>query len=135
LFPSDPEQLTPPDRQFLKEREARFRMLRQMVEQNIRLVSGSDAGVSYNTFSDYPGDLILTVEGVDLSPVYVLKSATSVAAEALGRSDLGVIAAGKVADLLAVHGDPLQDIRALTQPLLVVARGQIVRRGNGEARG
>ena len=132
LFPRDPEQLTPPDRQFLIEREARFGMLRQMVEQNIRLVSGSDAGVSYNTFSDYPGDLVLTVEGVDLSPVYVLKSATSVAAEALGRSDLGIIAAGKGADLLAVHGNPLQDIRALTQPLLVVARGRIVRRVNGE---
>jgi imidazolonepropionase-like amidohydrolase len=133
FFPHDPEQLTAADRQFLRDREARFRMLRQMVEQNIRLVSGSDAGVAYNTFSDYPDDLVLTVEGVDLSPLYVLKSTTSVAAEALGRDDLGVIAAGKAADLLAVHGNPLQDIRALRQPLLVVARGRIVRGGNGEA--
>jgi imidazolonepropionase-like amidohydrolase len=86
--------------------------------------------VAFNTFSDYPEDLILTVEGVDLSPLYVLKSATSVAAEALGRSDLGVIAPGKAADLLAVYGNPLQDIRALTQPALVVARGRMVRRGD-----
>ena len=126
LFPRDPEQLTPPDRDFLEQREVRFRMLRQMVEQNIRIVSGSDAGVAFNTFSDYPADLILTVEGADLSPVFVLKSATSVAAEALGRDDLGVIAPGKAADLLVVQGNPLQDMRALTQPTLVVSRGRVV---------
>jgi imidazolonepropionase-like amidohydrolase len=130
LVPRDPAQQSPQDRQALAEREKRFRMLRQMVEQNVRMVSGSDAGVAFNTFSDYPDDLILTVEGIDLSPLYVLKSATSVAAEALGRSDLGVIAPGKAADLLAVHGNPLQNIRALTQPVLVMARGHIVRRGD-----
>jgi imidazolonepropionase-like amidohydrolase len=126
LFPRDPEQLSPPDRDFLVQREVRFRMLRQMVEQNIRIVSGSDAGVAFNTFSDYPADLILTVEGADLSPVFVLKSATSVAAEALGRDDLGVIAPGKAADLLAVQGNPLQDMRALTRPTLVVSRGRVI---------
>jgi imidazolonepropionase-like amidohydrolase len=56
----------------------------------------------------------------------VLKSATSIAAEALGRSDLGVIAPGKAADLLAVQGNPLQDIRALNAPVLVVSRGRLV---------
>jgi imidazolonepropionase-like amidohydrolase len=90
------------------------------------MVSGSDAGVTFNTFTDYPGDLILSVEGADLSPVYVLRSATSVAAEALGRPDLGVIAPGKAADLYAVQGNPLQNIRALQHPQLVVARGRIV---------
>src|SRR5215831_15129988 len=104
----------------------RFAVIRCLVEQGIQLVSGSDAGVNFNEFTDYPGDLILTVEGVDLSPVYVLKSATSIAAEALGRSDLGVIAPGKAADLLAVQGNPLQDIRALHAPVLVVSRGRIV---------
>ena len=126
LFPRDPEQLTPPDRDFLVQREERFRVLRQMVEQNIRIVSGSDAGVAFNTFSDYPADLILTVEGADLSPVFVLKSATSVAAEALGRDDLGVIAPAKAADLLAVQGNPLQDMQALTRPTLVVSRGRVI---------
>src|SRR4030095_10501059 len=108
------------------QRELRFAMLRQMVAQGIRMVSGSDAGVTCNTFTDYPGDLILMVEGVDLTPTYVIKSATSVAAEALGRDDLGVIAPGKAADLLAVQGNPLQDIRALNTPVLVVSRGRIV---------
>jgi imidazolonepropionase-like amidohydrolase len=101
-------------------------MIRQMVEQGIRMVSGSDAGVTCNTFSDYPGDLVLSVEGTDLSPVYILQSATSVAAEALGRPDLGVLASGKAADILAVQGNPLQNIRALLHPRLVVARGRLI---------
>ena len=111
---------------FMQGQSERFDLLRRLVDQGVRLVSGSDAGVNFNTFTDYPGDLILTVEGLDLSPVYVLKSATSVAAEALGRSDLGVIAPGKAADLLAVKGNPLQDIRALNAPVLVVSRGRVV---------
>ena len=126
FFPRDPAQLPAEDKEFLEQREQRFAMLRQMVAQGIRMVSGSDAGVTCNTFTDYPGDLMLMVEGVDLTPTYVIKSATSVAAEALGRDDLGVIASGKAADLLAVQGNPLQNIRALEQPRLVVARGRLV---------
>ncbi len=111
---------------FLALRDNRFTLVRRLVEQGVRIVSGSDAGVAFNDFSEYQDDLIFTAEGTDLSPVYVLKTATSVAAEALGRNDLGVLAAGKAADLLAVQGNPLQDIRTLTNTRLVVARGQIV---------
>jgi imidazolonepropionase-like amidohydrolase len=116
--------------EFRQGQAERFALIRCLVEQGIQLVSGSDAGVNFNEFTDYPGDLVLTVEGLDLSPVYVLKSATSIAAEALGRDDLGVIAPGKAADLLAVQGDPLQDICALTAPVLVVSRGRIVLGGH-----
>jgi len=115
----------------LKGQAERFDLVRRLVDAGVRLVSGSDAGVNFNEFTDYPGDLIFAVEGTDLSPVYILKSATSVAAEALGRSDLGVIAPGKAADLLAVQGNPLQDIHALNVPRLVVSRGRVVAGGPG----
>lgn len=113
--------------EFWATQEARFALVRRLVDDGVTLISGSDAGVNYNEFSDYPDDLILTAEGLDLSPTYVLQSATSVAAEALGRSDLGVLAPGKAADVLAVQGNPLQDMHALRHPVLVVARGQVVR--------
>jgi Amidohydrolase family len=100
--------------------------VRRLVEQGVQIVSGSDAGVACHTFRDYPGDLIFTAEGTGLSPVYVLTSAMSIAAEALGCRDLGSIAPGKAADRLAVQGHPLHDIRALTAPRLVVARGRVV---------
>ncbi len=112
---------------FYARREQRFGLVRQLLDDGVQIVSGSDAGVPYNTFDNYPEDLILTSEGVDLSPVHVLKSATSVAAEAMGRPDLGAIAPGKAADLIAVQGNPLQDIRTLTHTRFVMSRGQVVR--------
>src|SRR5919202_564839 len=112
--------------EFRQTQAERFAVIQGLVEQGVQLVSGSDAGVNFNEFTDYPGDLVLTAEGGDLSPVYVLKSATSIAAEALGRSDLGAVAPGKAADLLAVRGNPLQDTRALNVPMLVISRGRIV---------
>jgi len=124
LLAQGPEQ--PWAEEFLRMRADRFMLVRRLFEQGVRLVSGSDAGVNFNEFTDYPGDLILTVEGTDLSPTYVLQSATSLAAEALGRPDLGVIAPGKAADLLAVQGNPLHDIHALNAPVLVVSRGCVV---------
>ncbi len=111
---------------FYARREERFKLVRQLIDDGVQIVSGSDAGVPYNYFDNYPEDLILTSEGVDLPPVAVLKSATSVAAEALGRPDLGAIVPGRAADLLAVRGDPTQDIRTLTQTQLVMTRGQAV---------
>lgn len=126
FFSREQAQESPEVAQLFALREARFDLVRRLAAEGVQLVSGSDAGVAFNTFADYPGDLILTAEGTDFAPAYVLKTATSVAAEALGRDDLGGIARGKAADLLAVQGDPLQDIRALTQPRFVVARGRVV---------
>jgi imidazolonepropionase-like amidohydrolase len=111
---------------FFALRDQRFTLVRRLVEDGVQIVSGSDSGVRYNSFEDYPEDLVLATEGTDLSPLYMLKTATSMAAEALGRHDLGTLAPGRAADLFAVHGNPLQDIRALTRPRLVVARGQVV---------
>ncbi len=111
---------------FFANRQERFELVRRLTNDGVKIVSGSDAGVAYNDFDDYPGDLIFTAEGTDLSPAYVIRTATSVAAEALGRPDIGVLAPGKAADLLAVHGNPLQDIRALLNTQLVISRGQVV---------
>ncbi len=111
---------------FFALRDQRFTLVRRLVEDGVQIVSGSDSGVGYNSFDDYPGDLVLATEGTDLSPPYMLKTATSIAAEALGHNDLGVLAPGKAADLFAVDGNPLEDIRALMHPRLVVSRGQLV---------
>jgi imidazolonepropionase-like amidohydrolase len=121
----DPD-LPPARRGFLTLQQARYELVNRLVDAGVKIVSGSDAGVAYNTFSDYPGDLALSVTGTGLSPAFVLKSATSLAAEALGRDDLGVLAPGRAADVIAVEGNPLEDIRALQDLRAVVARGRIV---------
>lgn len=127
----DPD-LTPGQRGFLTVQQGRFGLTNKLMDAGVRIVSGSDAGVAHNTFDDYPGDLVLAVDGMGASPATILKSATSVAAEALGRDDLGVLAPGKAADLLAVRGDVLEDIRALLHPLGVMARGRLVHDYRGE---
>jgi imidazolonepropionase-like amidohydrolase len=64
-----------------------------------------------------------------LTPIEGIVAATRGSAGALGRDDLGTVAAGAVADLLVVDGDPLADIRLLNDPeriWLVLAGGRVV---------
>src|SRR5512142_2895314 len=73
-----------------------------------------------------------------LSPVRALKAATSVAAELLNRDDLGVLAPGKLADIVAMAGDPIADIRATAKVDFVMKDGIVYRdlagRFGGQAR-
>lgn len=66
--------------------------------------------------------------GAGLTPVDALRAATSVAAEMLGReNEIGAIKPGLQADLIAVDGNPLEDIMALNELVLIVKRGVIVK--------
>jgi imidazolonepropionase-like amidohydrolase len=64
-----------------------------------------------------------------------ITSATSLAAESLGLGDrVGTIAAGFEADLIAVDGDPLRDIKALSHVAFVMKGGAVVVGGSAQAR-
>jgi len=61
-----------------------------------------------------------------MTPMQAVQSATTVAAALLGASkDLGEIAPGRFADLVAVDGDPLQDVARLERVRFVMKGGQI----------
>jgi imidazolonepropionase-like amidohydrolase len=63
-----------------------------------------------------------------MTPMQAIQSATIRAAELLGKdSELGSIAPGRFADLVAVDGDPLGDIRILENVAHVMKGGNIVR--------
>jgi imidazolonepropionase-like amidohydrolase len=63
-----------------------------------------------------------------MHPVDAIRSATSVAAEHMGLSaDVGAVAPGRVADLIAVHGDPLADAKVLRDVALVMQAGVVVK--------
>ncbi|MCH7719168.1 MAG: amidohydrolase family protein [Chloroflexi bacterium] len=64
--------------------------------------------------------------GSGFSNMDVLRAATARAAEALWRSDLGTIEAGKQADLLLLRGDPLQDLSALRDIHRIVLGGRVL---------
>ncbi len=60
-----------------------------------------------------------------MPPLWVLQAATLNPARALGLTDsMGTVAVGKVADLVLVDGDPLEDIWNVSQLRAVVANGR-----------
>jgi imidazolonepropionase-like amidohydrolase len=91
----------------------------------VTICSGSDAGVF--THGDNAHELELMAE-YGMKPIDVLRSATSVTAKVLGmESTIGRIAPGLRADIIAVSGNPLDDISALRQVRLVMKDGVLYR--------
>lgn len=104
--------------------EELFARVRWMHEQGVRLISGTDAGVPGAVFDDLVSSLGF-FRHLGLSPAQVLDMATTEAAAALGLGDeTGMLAPGRRADLLLVDGDPLSDVEALREVLLVMADGR-----------
>jgi imidazolonepropionase-like amidohydrolase len=63
-----------------------------------------------------------------MSPMDAIKSATSSAANLLEmKGDIGVIAPGAFADIIAVQGDPLANIDALKNAMFVMKDGNVFR--------
>jgi imidazolonepropionase-like amidohydrolase len=60
-----------------------------------------------------------------MTPAQAIQSATANAAEALGRSDVGVVEAGRFADIIAVDGNPLQDVTLLERVAFVMKGGVV----------
>lgn len=97
-----------------------------------RLLAGSNVKVAYGTdcgmFPFSHGILeFQAMVAAGLTTVRALKAATSVAAELLQRTDIGVIAPGKLADIVAMPGDPLKDISTTTKVDFVMKDGVVYR--------
>lgn len=63
-----------------------------------------------------------------LSPVDALRAGTTNAADLLGLADRGLLAPGRLADIVAVPGNPLDDIRAVEKVVFVMKGGRVVKR-------
>ena len=92
----------------------------------VPIAAGTDAGTPLNGHPNLARELALLAEvGVELPDV--LKAATVVAARALGReSELGRLAPGYAADLVALGSDPLENPTAYARPLATLARGYFI---------
>jgi imidazolonepropionase-like amidohydrolase len=90
----------------------------------VRLIAGTDAGWRDVGFGDLVDELLL-LERCGLSPSEALACATRTAADALGLgARVGRIAPGRLANIIAVAGDPSVELEALRRVQLTVMRGR-----------
>jgi imidazolonepropionase-like amidohydrolase len=96
---------------------------RKAVQMGIKLTLGTDTGV--HPHKDAPKQLAIMVQ-YGMTPMQAIQAATKVGAEALGiEADVGQIAPGYSADLVAVTRDPLADIRAMDAVEFVMRQGTV----------
>lgn len=101
---------------------------RKMLDLGIPMLASTDAGIPGVYHEDLPHALVVFAKIAQLSNEEALRSATSDAAKALGVADTtGRLEAGLAADLLIVDGDPLNDLAAITRPVVVLTRGRSAR--------
>ena len=92
-------------------------------QAGIKIAFGTDSGVSYH--GENAKEFLYMIEG-GMVPMAAIQSATRVAAELLGVEDvLGTIEAGKTADIIAVKGNPINDISALQDIVFVMKNGVV----------
>jgi imidazolonepropionase-like amidohydrolase len=95
------------------------------IRGGVKIAFGTDAAV-------YPHGLnarqFAVYVKMGMSPLQAIQSATINAADLLGWSDrIGTLDAGKFADLIAVEGDPLQDVTTLERVRFVMKGGQVIK--------
>jgi imidazolonepropionase-like amidohydrolase len=95
---------------------------------HLKIVLGTDAVAGAHGRN--AEEFIYRVKDGGDTPMDALMSGTSVAAESLGMADkIGVVAPGMEADLVAVEGNPLDDITAVRRVVFVMKHGRIYKNG------
>lgn len=103
---------------------------RLALKHGVPIAMGTDAAVGAH--GDNAEEFVLMVRIGGLTPMQALQAGTLNAAKALGwQARIGSLATGKLADVVAVAGDPLADISATQHPVLVMKNGVIYRDRNG----
>lgn len=104
---------------------------RAAIRAGVRIAFGTDSGISRNGQNAL--EFALLVDR-GMTPAAAIEAATVNAATLLGREGrIGTIEAGKDADIVAVRGDPLSDVRALEQMWFVMKRGTVIKSGGERA--
>lgn len=103
---------------------ARSAMFRAALKTGVKIAFGTDSAVSPHGMNAKEFALMT---GLGMAPSAALRSATSVAADLLGVDDRGTLAAGKLADIVAVPGNPLTDITAMERVSFVMKDGVVVK--------
>jgi imidazolonepropionase-like amidohydrolase len=97
--------------------------MQRALASRVKFSYGTDAGVFPHRENNKDFGLLVSM---GMRPLDVLRSATSAAADLIGTPDRGVLAAGKLADVIAVDGDPTRQISAVEKPTFIMLGGKRV---------
>jgi imidazolonepropionase-like amidohydrolase len=100
-------------------------------EARVRVAMGTDAGTPFNKHGENLGELKFLVD-CGFSPMEAIEAGTRIAAQVLGmEKELGTIEEGKLADLVLIDGNPLEDIEILLKREFI----RLVMKGGKQASG
>jgi imidazolonepropionase-like amidohydrolase len=120
----DPSEMLPSYVESQRVRPMVLEAHRRTIAAGVEIVSGTDAGVGRVPFDSLPREILLLHEQLGLSPSAALRAATFNAARSAGReTEIGSLQPGRRADILAVEGDPLGDLRRLRRVRAVFKDG------------
>jgi imidazolonepropionase-like amidohydrolase len=104
--------------------------IQRAVKAGVKIALGSDLYYNFpgQTRGEVAAGMFTTYILSGMSPLEVLRAATINSAELVDPSNsIGVLEAGRLADIIAVKGDPLQDISSLKLVVFVMKDGQIIK--------
>jgi imidazolonepropionase-like amidohydrolase len=100
------------------------------VANKVPIALGTDAGVGPHGANGH--EFTLMVEWGGMTPMQAIVAGTSNAAKLLGwDKNIGTLASGKWADIVAVPGDPMADIKVMEKPVFVMKGGVVFKTPNG----
>ena len=103
----------------LKVKPFHLESVRMARAAGVRIAMGTDAGTPFNIHGDNLRELKLLVD-CGFSPMDAIEAGTRIAAQVLGmENQLGTIEEGKLADLVLIEGNPLEDIEILLKRELI----------------
>jgi imidazolonepropionase-like amidohydrolase len=105
-------------------------LVERMRKSGVKFAAGSDMCWFYpgKTRGQATAMMFRALHEAGMAPLDILRAVTTSAAEMLGREDsIGAVEPGKLADMVAVAGDPLADITELERVRFVMKGGQVVR--------
>lgn len=106
--------------------DATWESVRRAKRYGVKIAGGTDAGSPLHPHSPLHREAALLVE-CGLTPLEALSAVTATSADALGVDGItGRITVGSYADMVAVQGDPISDIRALANVQGVVQHGHLI---------
>lgn len=115
-------------------RQAQRENLRRAWQAGVKFAYGTDAAVFPHGRNGRDFDILVRQLGVP--PLEAIRMATSSAADLLGLADrVGTLKGGHLADLVAVEGNPLDDVRRLEHVAFVMKGGQVFKTTAGSAAG